>query len=141
MKLRHHRKRRNALVLRNARRFLFARSAGLQLSSWFARFVDRQMARQEFIQSLELSPAEQAARQIVQDAEMFDRTLDHYVRPGGLEAIPAQHHMGTSMRYYEQRMREACRQYGTELRTLARRYSCSREYEQWLRENPPEARR
>lgn len=97
--------------------------------------------QQEFVQSLELSPAEKTARQIVQDAEMFDRTLDHYVRPGGLEAIPAQHHMGTSMRYYEQRMREACRQYGTELRTLARRYSQSREYEQWLRENPPEARR
>jgi len=44
LKLRQHRKRRNTLVLRNARRCLFARSARLQLSSWFARFIDRQMA-------------------------------------------------------------------------------------------------
>lgn len=46
MKLRHQRKRRNAMVLRNARRFLFARSTRLQLSSWFARFIDRQIADQ-----------------------------------------------------------------------------------------------
>lgn len=100
--------------------------------------------RWDFAQGYEAPPVtevEAMARKIVQDAELFDRTLDHYVRPGQLEAIPAQHHMATSRRYYEQRMREACERYGTEVRTAARRYSTSPEYRQWLRENPPEVRR
>lgn len=155
MKLRHHRKRKQRAMRSHIRHTALKRSARRQMSSWFARFIDDRMAnhmadaamyglqpyQQEFAQSLELSPAEKAAREIVQAAELYDRTLDHYVRPGGLEAIPAPHHMRASRHYYEQRLRAACLIYGPEIRTAARRYSTSAEYEQWLRENPPEVRR
>jgi len=91
---------------------------------------------------------ELVAQQVVQDAELFDRTLEHYFRPGDLEAIPVGRDLGASSRYYQERLREAGDRLGLsgideriELTRAVRRYSNSPEYRQWLRENPPEVRR
>ena len=95
-----------------------------------------------------LTEIELVAQRIVQDAEMFDRTLEHYFRPGDLEAIPIARDLDASNRYYQQRLREAGERLGlrgfeerTELTRAARRYSHSAAYAQWLREHPPEVRR
>lgn len=95
-----------------------------------------------------LTEIELAAQRIVQDAEIFDRTLEHYFRPGDLEAIPIGRDLDASNRYYQQRLREAGERLGlrgfeerTELTRAARRYSHSAAYAQWLREHPPEVRR
>lgn len=95
-----------------------------------------------------LTELEVVAQKVVQDAELFDRTLEHYFRPGDLEAIPVGRGMGASHRFYERRLREAGDSLGlssleerAELRRAARRYSTSAAYRQWLRDNPPEVRR
>lgn len=169
MKLRHHRKHRTALGLARAafvrvvkveawyRMVAAPRRTGKTSAALQWNIYDEDVMRhldQHFIdavkygfsvmtQDFEPTPPttmELAAQEVVQDTERFDRTLDHYVRPGELEAIPMPHHMATSRRYYEQRMREACAQYGPEVRIAARRYSTSVEYGRWLRENPPKER-
>lgn len=84
---------------------------------------------------------ELAAQHVVQQAELYDRSLPHgFHRGDPWEAIPHPHCMAASRTRYEELIEEQARQLGvatSEVRREARRYSTSLAYTHWLRENPP----
>lgn len=92
----------------------------------------------------ERTKLELAAMEIAQQAELFDRTLPHYVREGSFEAIPAdaraQH---LSDRNFHALITAAAERLGVdrgEVVRAEREYSRSSEFAQWLRGNPPDRR-
>lgn len=84
---------------------------------------------------------ELAGQRVVQQAELYDRSLPHYFHEGDpWEAIPHPHCMAASRTHYEELIEQQSNQLRVDPRDIrreARRYSTSRSYEQWLRENPP----
>lgn len=84
----------------------------------------------------------EAAKKIVQDAEVFDRSLlKIYVRKGELEVLPFAEDLATSNRHYAQMQKQKANGLFIplgDLRIACRRYSTSQEYVYWLRQNPPD---
>lgn len=95
-------------------------------------------------QPRERSKLELAAMEIAQQAELFDRTLPHYVREGSFEAIPADAGaMHLSGRNFQALITAAAERLCVDRRELLRaeaEYSRSSEFAQWLRDNPPDWR-
>ena len=76
-----------------------------------------------------------------QQAELFDRTLPHYVREGSFEAIPADAGaMHLSGRNFHALIMAAANRLCVDRVAVLRaetEYSRSSAFAQWLRENPP----
>lgn len=92
-------------------------------------------------QPRERTKLELAAMEIAQQAELFDRTLPHYVREGSFEAIPADAGaLRLSGCNFQELITAAAERLGVdrgEVVRAERDYSRSSEFAQWLRENPP----
>lgn len=98
----------------------------------------------QFFQEPQLTPyteLELAAQHVVQQAELYDRSLPHYFHKGDpWDAIPHPQCMAESRRRYEELIDEQAdglRVAVSDVRREARRYSTSQAYVHWLRENPP----
>lgn len=92
-------------------------------------------------QPRERTKLELAAMEIAQQAELFDRTLPHYVREGSFEAIPAD--AGTRrlsgcnfQALITAAAERLCVDRGEVVRA-EREYSRSSEFVRWLQDNPP----
>lgn len=93
-------------------------------------------------QPRERTKLELAAMEIAQQAELFDRTLPHYVREGSFEVIPAD--AGTRrlsgcnfQALITAAAERLCVDRGEVVRA-EREYSRSSEFVRWLQDNPPE---